>query len=93
MKSFILLFLSIFALVSLTSIVDEETYGCKIPKSGEGKDQCCWVNGNGCCKPPQPNQLCTMVITTCCKKRVIDDNGRVTYVYSRSSGGVPQDTM
>ena len=95
MKSFILLFLSLLTFALLVKIdVDEETYGCKLPKEGEGKDQCCWVNSNGCCKPPQPNQACTMAITTCCKKRVIDElTGEVTYVYSHSyGGGIPQDS-
>ena len=92
MKSFILLFLSIFAF-SLLAKIDEETYGCKLPKAGEGKDQCCWVNSNGCCEPPKSNQACTMVITTCCKKRVVNElTGEVTYVYSHSYGGIPEDS-
>ena len=85
MKSFIYLitFLSlVFARPNLLPKVDEETYGCKL---SETKDQCCWVNNNGCCKPPTPNQACTMVITTCCKKRVYDElTGTTTYVYSHS---------
>ena len=92
MKSFLLLFLSIFTFALLVK-VDEETYGCKLPKEGEGKDQCCWVNNNGCCKPPEPGQACIMAITTCCKKRVVDElTGEVTYSYSHSYGGIPEDS-
>ena len=91
MKSFILLafLLVVFSKVG-GIVVDEANYGCKLPK---GEDVCCWVNSNGCCKPPLSGQACTMVITTCCKKRVVDENGVVTYVYTHSPGSVPTDTI
>ena len=95
MKSFIVLvlFLVVFSkAIKIDGIVDEANYGCKLSE-GEGKNQCCWVNSNGCCKPPSSGQACPMVITTCCKKRVVDENGVVTYVYSHSYGSTPTDTM
>ena len=81
MKSLIYL----LALISLAfGIVkdDEDSYGCKLK---EGKDFCCWVNNNGCCKPPLEGQLCTMVITNCCKKKVCDElTGECYYEYSHN---------
>ena len=81
----------LFALIALVfgqtikiDINDDVNRGCKIP---EGRDQCCWLNNNGCCKPPQLGQLRTMALTTCCKKRVCDEKTRkCTYTYSRGSG-------
>ena len=82
MKSFLLVFLSIFTFALLIEI-DPETYGCKLPESSEGKDECCWTNSDACCEPPEPNQGCDMVITTCCKKRVVNElTGEITYIYS-----------
>ena len=57
----------------------EDTHGCQIL---EGQDQCCWVNNNGCCQPGL-NQICIMAITTCCKKKVFDEEtGTYKYEYS-----------
>ena len=70
---------------------NESTYGCKL---SDDKDQCCWVNSNGCCQPPKASQACLMVITTCCKKRVCNERtGICTYQYSRSYGGSGTDIM
>ena len=88
------LFLAVFSKSSFSgsgSIVDEENYGCQF---SEGKNQCCWVNSNGCCKPPSRGQACTMVITTCCKRKEVDElTGKVTYVYTQSPGGLIYDTI
>ena len=97
MKSFILLalFLVVFSNDFKIGgiVIDEANYGCKLSNEAEGKDQCCWVNSNGCCKPPLSGQACPMVITTCCKKRVVDENGVVTYVYSHSPASITTDAM
>ena len=67
---------------------NESTYGCKL---SDDKDQCCWVNSNGCCKPPQRGQGCDMVITNCCKKRACNEkSGICTYEFSH---GVETDVM
>ena len=84
---------SIIYLLALISLAfgmnknDEDSYGCKLK---EEKDFCCWVNNNGCCKPPEPGQACTMAITNCCKKKVCDElTGLCTYEYSHNyNGGV-----
>ena len=79
----------LFALISLTFGMvkigtNEDTYGCKLP---DGRDQCCWVNSNGCCKPPQAGQGCTMAITTCCKKKKCNEKtGVCVYEYSHVYG-------
>ena len=81
MKS-LLLFFALISLVFSQKIIkkDESTHGCIIP---EGEHKCCWVNNDGCCKPPEPNQGCTMAITTCCKMRVYDEEtGTYKYEYS-----------
>ena len=40
MKSFIII------LLALLSLVSNKIYGCHL---GD-KDECCWMNNNGCCK-------------------------------------------
>ena len=78
MKSLLLfVLLSLVFTQKLVNKNDEETYGCKIL---EGHHKCCWVNNDGCCKPPSPGQGCTMAITTCCKIRVYDEETD-TYKY------------
>ena len=78
--------LLLFALLSLVFTqkinikTNEETHGCTIP---EGQHKCCWVNRDGCCKPPTAGQGCTMAITTCCKMKVYDEEtGTYKYEYS-----------
>ena len=54
-------------------------YGCEL---GD-KDKCCWVNHNGCCKPPKRGQMCTQALRTCCKTKVYDETtGKYTIVVS-----------
>ena len=82
MKSFIFL-LSILALAFSQIIVDlnsDATRGCTIPEK-EGK--CCWMNNNGCCKPPAPNQMCTQAFRKCCKTKTYNEaTGTYTYTYN-----------
>ena len=82
MKIF-LLFFALLSLVFPQKVIiktDEETHGCTIK---EGQHKCCWANSNGCCKPPRPNQACTMVFITCCKMKVYDEEtGTYKYEYS-----------
>ena len=89
MKSLIYLFALISLAFGLVIKVNEETFGCKLT---EERDQCCWVNNNGCCAPSQINSICTMAITTCCKKRKCV-NGKCTYEYSHVYGGVGTDVI
>ena len=63
MKSIVFLFSLLTLLVFITS-------RCTIK---EGEDKCCWLNSNGCCKPPKRGQGCTMAFRTCCKVRVFDE--------------------
>ena len=91
MKSFIFLF-ALLALVSAKFNLKGNTelgHGCTIP---DGASQCCWVNSNGCCKPA-PGQMCTMAITTCCKTKVVEPDGTVTYTYSHGYGNIGTDVM
>ena len=83
MKSFIYL-LSILALVisiKLDEVLDlDASRGCVI-KEKEGK--CCWMNNNGCCKPPTLGQMCTMAFRTCCKTKTYNEaTGKYSYSYN-----------
>ena len=50
----------LFTLVSLIALVviiinknkvnEEDSYGCKLTAE---KDECCWINNDGCCEPPR----------------------------------------
>ena len=92
MRWFIFL-LALIALVSaklnLKGGISDENIGCTIPN---GASKCCWVNSNGCCKP-SPGQMCTMAITTCCKTKVVEEDGTATYTFSHSYGGVGTEVM
>ena len=92
MKSFIFL-LALLSLVSAKHNLKvgkgEISHGCTIP---DGASQCCWVNSNGCCKP-SPGQMCTMAITNCCKHKVVQPDGTVTYTYTHSYGNIGTDVM
>ena len=81
MKSLILIALLYLVFTqNISNINDEDTYGCIIP---EGEFKCCWRNNNGCCQPPSPEQICTMVFTDCCKTKVYEGkNGTYNYEYS-----------
>ena len=59
----------------------------------DDKDSCCWVNRNGCCKPPTKGQMCTQALTTCCKRKVVDVNGKVHIEYYRGRGNPGTDVM
>ena len=53
-------------------------YGCKL---GD-KDKCCWMNNNGCCKPPKRGQMCTQAFRRCCKRKVYnEETGQYTIEY------------
>ena len=81
MKSLLLFALFSLFTQQLVHKVEEEVYGCKIP---EGQHKCCWVNNDGCCKPPTQGQGCTAAITNCCKMRVYDEEtDTYKYEYSR----------
>ena len=56
-------------------------------------DSCCWLNRNGCCQPPKIGQMCTQALTTCCKRKVVDDKGKVTIEYYRGKGNIGTDVM
>ena len=59
-----------FVLLTLFSFIISD---CEIK---EGEDKCCWLNHNGCCKPPSPGnlrQICTQAFKRCCKKKVFDE--------------------
>ena len=66
----------LFTLVSLIALVvvifnknkvnEEDSYGCKLTAE---KDECCWINNDGCCEPPKLDQDCPQAFTNCCKKR------------------------
>ena len=91
MKSFIFL-LALLAFVSAGFNLRKWAalgHGCTIP---EGGSQCCWTNSNGCCNPT-PGQICTMAITTCCKHKVVNSDGTVTYNYTRGYGNIGTDVM
>ena len=51
-------------------------FGCKL---GD-KTHCCWENSNGCCRPPKRFELCTQVITLCCKRKVYDEKTKKTVI-------------
>ena len=71
----------IFLILLIFAFADDEKYGCEIPK---GKNHCCWLNPNGCCEPPKPDEWCTSALTDCCKmKRVNQETGEITYYYFR----------
>ena len=93
MKSFVFLLalLSlVFAKINLKT-QNEDTHGCVIK---EGQEECCWVNNNGCCAPVSPGTMCTMAITTCCKRKVLDETtGKYKYSYSHSYGRRGTDVM
>ena len=81
MKSFVL-FLALLALVlTERSLFDQdETRGCVI-KENTGK--CCWMNNNGCCKPPTLGQMCTQAFRKCCKTKVYNEaTGEYSYLYN-----------
>ena len=72
MKSFIII------LLALLSLVSNKLYGCHL---GD-KDECCWMNNNGCCKPPKRGQMCTQAFRRCCKRKVYDEKtGKTTIEY------------
>ena len=56
---------------------DDETRGCLIQKE---EIYCCWENNNGCCAPPEPEQICTQAFTECCKIKTYDEESN-TYKY------------
>ena len=83
MKSFIFL-LSILALVFSNKINiilgQDETRGCIIE---EKEGRCCWMNNNGCCKPPTLGQMCTQAFRKCCKTKVYNEaTGEYSYLYN-----------
>ena len=89
MKSFIFL-VALLALVSAKfNLKGEFAHGCEIP---DGESKCCWVNSNGCCNPA-PGQMCTMAITTCCKHKVVQEDGTVTYTFTHGYGNIGTDVM
>ena len=59
--------------INLEAIYD---YGCKLGN----KDHCCWKNGNGCCRPPKRFELCSQVMTICCKRKVYDRKTKKTTI-------------
>ena len=77
MKAF-LLFFALLSLVITQTINENELRGCQI-KEKEGR--CCWLNRNGCCRPPKPNQMCTMAFKYCCKTKTFNEETQ-QYVYS-----------
>ena len=84
MKHLLLLLAVLSATLALYIEVDDETHGCIIE---EGEDTCCWLNNNGCCRPPRPGMACTMAITECCKTRVYDEETKTyKYTYSHNLG-------
>ena len=71
MKSFIIL-------LALLSLVSNYRYGCHL---GD-KDECCWINSDGCCAPPKRGEGCNQAITRCCKRKVYDEKtGKTTIEY------------
>ena len=89
MKSLVYLF-TLVSLVAFVAIMinrnnvnnKEDDYGCKLAAE---KDECCWLNNDGCCEPPKMNEACSQEFVTCCKKRkCIIGNLFCTYEYSRN---------
>ena len=74
MKYFLFCFIIVFVLISSQNSTDDDKYNCTIP---EGKEECCWINPNGCCIKSNEFQVCTQVITQCCKNKsgTIYNNG------------------
>ena len=84
MKIYLLLLFALYSFVTSAAVKADETRGCTIV---DHEGTCCWLNNNGCCAPPKPNQFCTMALTYCCKTKKYDEKTKTYfYTYGRANG-------
>ena len=77
---FIFLLIALFTFVFSSAF--DENYGCEL----KGKNKCCWVNFNSCCKPAEGVRTCREAKTLCCKLKEYNLNeGEYVYIYKGGS--------
>ena len=64
MKYFLFCFAIVFVLISSQSFDIKDN--CTIQ---EGKEECCWTNSDSCCIKPNEGEVCSDVLTQCCKNK------------------------